>query len=223
VTYSHFHFRPGELSEVDLDRVEKVLKKSLIQARDLYEDQPTVPAYTRSLIQVYFQLATTQQSFPRFFGPQNRDLVRQKLSEAERNYRAAEELQRWLVRRFPESLSYHLWLARYRRSIGVVLQLQFRWEEAGEELLAAIQEAKQIPSELQDSDRWHLTLSSLHRELSLVYRQLDERDLEFEHLFESREHLSEVRNASLRNRLPFEENPPNQSGNGPPPRRPPPD
>ena len=217
VTYSNFHFRPGDLSMVELDRVEKALAKALVRAKKLYADQPTVPAYARSLIQVSFHLAITQQSLPRFLGPGNRDMAQQKFSQAERNYRAATELQRSLARRFPQSLSYHLWLARYRRTLSVVLQMQRRPEEARDELLAAIAEAEQIDRDRRNTDSWHLMLSSLHRELGNIYERMEEPDLELEleHLFRARDHQSQIRDRSVLDSRARDRPPPDRPFDGP--------
>lgn len=218
VSYSHFHFRPAELSFEDRVRVETALKSGLTHAKTLYEAQPTVPAYARSLIHISFQLATIQQSLPRFFGPDFRDMAHQKFSEAERNFRAAKDLQLGLIRRNPDRVSNHLWLARFRRSTSIVLDMQRRADKAVTELKTAIDEITQLNDRLKNTDPCRLMQSSLHRELSNLYDRMDKSDLAIEHDFIARELQSLIRDPSLLGSRPRDRNP-NRASDNLPPRR----
>lgn len=195
-TYSHFRFRPDELDQFDTMLATGALVEALNHARILYEDQPTVPAYARSLIQIHFQLGNIQRTFPRYLRPEDRNEAQTYFSEAERNYRAAAELQQTLVRRFPDSLSYHLWLARYQRSLGVILRIGQRWDESKLVLTTAIDEAGRVGTRLRDTDSWHLAVSSLHRELSDTCGQLGDTEGELQNILQARIHLQQVTDRS---------------------------
>ena len=196
-TYAHFQFRPHELNEIDLFQVEFTLKNALASARILYTDQPTVPAYSRALIAIHFRLATVQRTIPRFLGPDRRDDSQILFSDAERNLRAAVNLQQPLVRRFPESLPYLLWQIRYRRSIGTLLQMQHRWEDSRDALKELLEVTRLKGRDFENTDSWHLAVSSVHRELSNSYRQLGEVERETEHELAAELEAARVRDRNL--------------------------
>lgn len=196
-SYSRFPFRPHEIHYVDLLRVEAALNKALGHARRLYEKQPTVPAYSRTLIHVHFQLGNIQRSFHHSLRDQDRDAAQEYMARAERNLRAAAELQQSLVRRFPDSLSYHLWLARYWRSLGSLLQVQHRLDEAITVLDNAIQEARTVDTRQKNTDSWHLAVASLHRELSFAHFEAGNVQQWAEHDDLARSERNQVQNQSL--------------------------
>lgn len=196
-TYSDFHFRPQISDPLRAFQIEHSLKLGLENARSLFELQPTVPAYVRTLIHVHFQLAKIQRALSVPGPPENRDAERRQRSLAERNLQAAADLQKSLVRRFPDSLSDRLWLIRYQRTLATLLQQQWEWELSKDRLEIVLEETSDQASRFENHDSWHISVSSVHRELGYCYQQLGNSAKQQEHELASQLELDRVQDRSL--------------------------
>lgn len=196
-TYSDFHFRPQISDPIRAFQIEHSLGLGLENARSLFELQPAVPAYVRTLIHVHFQLAKIQRALSVPGPPENRDAERRQKTLAEHNLQAAADLQKSLVRRFPDSLSDRLWLIRYQRTLATLLQQQSEWEESKAQLERVLDDTINQTSRFDNHDSWHISVASVHRELSYSYRQMGDSANEQEHELAAQLELARVRDKSL--------------------------
>ena len=214
-SYSGFTTHGPSLDYDDFPRAEQVLLKSLQHAKVLVADHPNVLAYTVSLVHIHHKLAFVVE---RQGEGAPREIHREKMAKAERNYRAAIDLQAMLIRRFPESWMYQVWLCRFQNALAGLLNREDRLEES----LALVENAVSRLAETlqQNSENRYLqrSASSLHRSLAETFEQLGELELAVQAALDAEEYRKKLG-------LPIEEfdSRPDRPGRGPrPSRRPPP-
>ena len=165
------------ISADDYDRIAPNLKRAVQNARFLVDEYGNVPAYRVAAVHAFNKLAVINEIGSQ--GETTGAIYDGRLAAAERNYRAAIELQVPLLRRFENASSYLLWQANFQDALGRVLRDRKNYSESQAVILNAIEEIKNNLIDVADAaekDRW---LAALYRNLARTFEALGEDDSAF--------------------------------------------
>jgi serine/threonine protein kinase len=160
-TYAMLDVR--DLPPDDFPRAEQRLRAALEQSADLVDGHPYAPDYTVLYIHILHKLARILRDTP----PDRRNGDLPRMDEAGQLYQEAIRRQAALVKRFPENVVNHFWLATIRMSSAEFLLERRQPTEARHVLETAVKETEQF-------DQAHPAAASLREVLHELYERLGE-------------------------------------------------
>jgi len=160
-TYAMLDVR--DLPPEDFPRAEQRLREALKQSADLVDGHPYAPDYMILHVHILHKLARILRDTP----PDQRDGDLARMDEAGQLYQEAIRRQAALVKRFPENIVDHFWLAMIRMSTAQFLLERRQPTEARTILETAVKETEPFYQA-------HPATASLRQVLHDLYERLGE-------------------------------------------------
>ena len=165
-------FRHHDLPREELAEARKRLERALVYGERLVRGYPNELKYVSALTHVHFKLASVIERMARdgVAADATADLARQ-------HYVRAVTLQRGLVERFPDGMTFRVWLALVRQQFGFFLGRNEESAKATLELQASVDELEQFLVGREEEVGACGVLARSHRWLAEAYTKAEAKDL----------------------------------------------